>query len=81
MKPASQEQFFPYHKAPSLEKLADVKEQRDNAEIQLMAVLMAVDGFCKKNPVMTIVEFNELIPTILKFAREAEAASKKGNKK
>ena len=48
-----------------------IKTERDKAEIQLIALMSAIKGFCKIKPKMTVVELNKMMPKILKFAREA----------
>lgn len=51
---------------------AELNTQRNNAEIQLVAIIQAVSGFTKTKPKMTIGEFEKYLSKICKFAREAE---------
>lgn len=66
----------PQPPCPSCEKLraenAELNTQRNNAEIQLVAIIQAVSGFTKTKPKMTIGEFEKYLSKICKFAREAE---------
>ena len=49
-----------------------LKDERNMAEIQLVALIIAIKGFCQTKPTMTIVELNKMLLTILQFAREAK---------
>lgn len=57
--------------------ILSLEEELNMAEIQLIALITAIKGFCSTNPTMTINGFNNLIPSILKLAREAEIEDKK----
>ena len=48
-----------------------ITEERDRAEIQLIALIDAIRGFSITKPDMKIGELDKMLPKILKFAREA----------
>jgi hypothetical protein len=50
--------------------------QRDRAEMELMAVICAVNGFCKTKPDMMITEFARIMPKVIRFARLAAEEDK-----
>jgi len=58
-------------------KPSTFEQERDMAEIQLVAVLCAIRGVVSTQPNMTVVELNKILPHILKFAREAELDSRR----